>query len=223
MPKKSDAWSVRVDDVSGVSGKVVKWCEEKGVVLCVREEADNDTPNPHYHMAIRTPGEVTQETIRNWVKSLLPTGFTKHDFSTAVWDGEEALLRYLCKGPNWAQIKKGEKVPVLPPKVIFRQLLGKTVEDLHSDFWKENAIKGPAVKKRREDIVKECVAAVKDSGLESYAERMELASGLILDAYSGKVNDHVAFPILQSVMWTLDRRQATADFHARMLKKFSRY
>lgn len=226
MPKTSTTYNFRVDEMTGTAEKVIEFCKSPrhGVVLCTREEGDTGHPNPHYHFAIRLSEPVSQETIRNWAKSLLPPGATKSDFQTATWDGEEKFLRYCCKGVNAGAIMKGDvKAPVLPPKVISSHLLGMTVEALHKDFWAENAKAAPAVKKRKEELVRSCIEHVKSAGLTTYADQLETACAFVLAEYKGKVNDHVAFPIIQSVMWSLNTHQASADFHSRMLKKFSRY
>lgn len=221
MVKKATAWAVRIDELPGVSEKIAEWCSSKGAVICTREYSDNDTTNPHYHIALRTP-EVTQETVRNWVKSILPPSAQRSDFATSEWKDDDRYLRYCCKGPNWHNITKGDEKDPKPPVVIFKMLLSPTVEELHNDFWKENQITKPKGKVDRNELVQMCVQHVKESGCGTdYLSRMEVAGNYVTRHYKGKVNDHVAFPVIQSVLWHLDRSRCEADFFSRMRKKFS--
>lgn len=221
MVKKSTAWAVRIDDLPGVADNIVKWCGEKGVVLCTKEYSDTDTTNVHYHIAMRTP-EVSQETVRNWVKALLPPGASRSDYATTEWKDDDRYLRYCCKGPNWHNITTQKETDPKPPIVVYKMLMSPTVDDLHADFWKENKVQKSKLKVSKDDVVQECVEHVAQSGCgEDYYSRMEVASRYIVTRFKGKVNDHVIFPILQSVLWHLDRKRVEADVFSRMRKKFS--
>lgn len=220
MVKKATAWAIRIDDLPGVADKIVDWCSAKGVVLCTKEYSDDDSVNPHYHIAMRT-AEVSQETIRNWVKALLPPTATRSDYATGEWKDDDRYLRYCCKGPNWHNITKGVDKEPLKPIVIYRMLMSPTVESLHADFWKENVASKPKGKIERNELVQMCVEHVKASGIgDDYLSRMEIASAYVVRHFKGKVNDHVIFPVVQSVLWHLDRNRVEADVFSRMRKKF---
>jgi len=221
MVKKATAWAVRIDDVEGVSEKIADWCSTRGVVLCTKEYSDTDTSNVHYHIAMRTP-EVSQETIRNWVKSILPPTATRSDYATGEWKDDDRYLRYCCKGPNWHNIVTKKEQDPKPPIVIFKMLLSPTVEELHADFWKENKVQGEKTKAKREDVINDCVAHVKESGCGTdYYAMMEVASRYMLRHYRGKINDHVLTPMVQSVLWHLDRKRVEEDVYSRLRKKLS--
>lgn len=234
VKKKSSAWSVRIDEIPGVTRDViVAWCHKYNAVLAVREETDDETPNPHYHIALRTE-EVSQETVRNWTKKAFgDSPFSRSDFATAIWDGDEKFLRYCCKGPNWHDIKTGKTKQMdslRQPDVVMTQLLLITTNQLHADFWAANKAKGELVKKAKskspelvEEVVSQVRAKIASSEIaDTWLSKCETANEILMDIYKGKVNDHVIFPILQSCMYHLDRKTTVADQFSRMLKKFSR-
>jgi len=234
MVKKASAWSIRIDEIPGVTREVVSaWCSKYNAVLCVREETDEETPNPHYHIALRTE-EVSQETVRNWTKKVFgDSPFSRSDFATAIWDGEDKFLRYCCKGPDWQDVKSGKTKQMDSPRlpnVVFTQLLKITTEDLHREFWAENKVKGTLVKKAKnkspelvEEVVSQVRAKIASSEIaDTWLSKCETANEILMDVYKGKVNDHIIFPVLQSCMYMLDRKVTVADQFSRMLKKFSR-
>ena len=49
---------------------------------------------------------------------------------------------------------------------------------------------------------------------------MEFVSGEFIDSMSGKVNDNVLFPLVQSVMWKLDPGAVKKSVFQRMSQKF---
>lgn len=212
---KATAWNIRVDEIPGVTREAVaSWCVANGAVLCVREETDEDSLNPHYHIAIRTI-EISQETIRNWVKKLFPGEFSRSDFSTAVWDSDDKLLKYFSKGPGWKT-----KTPGALPDVVFTNLLEATVKSFHEDFWKENSSRGKKIKKSKVDLVDEIYEKAKKEKFTDWYSAMEFVSGEFIDSLSGKVNDNVLFPLVQSVMWKLDPGAVKKSVFQRMSQKF---
>ena len=234
MVKKSSAWSVRIDEIPGVTREaVIAWCHKYNAVLAVREETDDETPNPHYHIALRTE-EVSQETVRNWVKKLFGDSvFSRSDFATAIWDGEDKFLRYCCKGPDWQDVKSGKTKQMDSPRqpdVVMTQLLMMTTTELNREFWTENKVKGDLVKKGKskspelvEEVVSQVRAKIASSEItDTWLSKCSMANEILMDVYKGKVNDHIIFPILQSCMYHLDRKTTVADQFSRMLKKFSR-
>lgn len=219
MVKKASAWSIRLDEIPGVTREtVISWCRIHNPVLCVREETDEETPNPHYHIALRTE-DVTQETIRNRLKKVfgdLP--FTKSDFATAIWDNDDKLLQYFCKGPGWKT-----KTPGSPPDIVFTTLLDATLTDLHQAFWKENSRKGELVKSAKAkspEVLDECYRHVKDMKLSNWYDAVSQVTYFLTDYYGAKINDHILFPMVQHVMWKLDPSAVRKDVTDRMLRKF---
>lgn len=213
---KSTAWSIRVDEIPGVTREqIVNWSALNGAVLCVREETDEETPNPHYHIAIRTL-EVSQETIRNRVRKLFEgIEYSRSDYSTAVWDSDDKLLKYFSKGPGWKT-----KTPGGLPDVVFTNLLEATIKSFHEDFWKENSSRGKKIKKSKIDLIDEIYEKAKEHKFTNWYSAMEFVTGEFIDSMSGKVNDNVLFPLVQSVMWKLDPGSVKKTAYERMSQKF---
>lgn len=231
MVKKASAWAIRIDEVAGLTrSAIIDWCKKYNAVVCCREEPDSETPNPHYHIALRSD-EVSQETIRNWTKKAfgdLP--YSKSDFATSVWDGEENYLRYCCKGPDWQGDKTKQMDSYRKPDVIFTQLLIITTDSLHAAYWAENKARLAALvqktAKKSPELVDEVVDQIRTKLASSEIEddwlsKCSAANTILMDVFKGKCNDHIIFPILQSVMYQLDRKQTVANQFSRMLKKFS--
>lgn len=224
-------WTIRIDEHPGLKGALDKWTGDHVVVLAVWEAADDDSPNPHVHMAVRFPLEITRQTLRNRIAPLLPPGHKRSDFATARWDGDDKLLAYLCKGPSWASIRKGtHHGDPLPPVVWTSTMLGMTVSSLHTRFWTENKAKAPPpkAKKSKQSGYRELSQQIADQILKEKAidvtnknEWVVEASRLLLLETKGYIADHTSFMIIQMVLY-LGMRETTEKSHAdRMLKKFS--
>jgi len=219
MVKKSGAWSIRIDEIPGVTREVInEWCIKHKAVLCVREETDEETPNPHYHIALRCE-EVSQETARNWTKKAFgDSPFSRSDFATATWDGDDKLLKYFCKGSGWKA-----KTPGPLPDIVYTTLLPMTVQSLHSEFWAENSRKGDRVKSAKgksPEMLDECYNHVKAMKLSNWYDAVHAVTCYLLEQYGAKINDHVLFPMVQSVMYRLDKPGIAKDVTERMIKKF---
>ena len=219
MSKKSSSWSVRIDEIPGVTREGIKeWCVKHNVVLCVREETDEESPNPHYHIALRS-SEVSQETVRNWTKKVFgDSPYSRSDFATATWDGDDKLLKYFSKGSGWKTKTKG---PL--PDVVHTTLLPMSLDSLHSEFWEENTRKGDRVKSikgKSPEMLDECYNHVKAMKLTNWYDAVHQVTYYLLDKYGAKINDHVLFPMVQSVMYRLDKPGIQKDVAERMIKKF---
>lgn len=219
MSKKSSSWSVRIDETPGVTREGIKeWCVKHNVVLCVREETDEESPNPHYHIALRS-SEISQETVRNWTKKVFgDSPYSRSDFATATWDGDDKLLKYFSKGAGWKTKTKG---PL--PDVVHTTLLPMTLEALHTDFWIENTRKGERVKSAKgksPEMLDECYRHVKAMKLANWHDAVSQVTHYLVDQYSAKINDHVLFPMVQSVLWRLDPTAIKHDVTDRMIRKF---
>lgn len=214
MPStKSPAWDVRIDALAGVEENLRPWCEKHGAILAVKEWADAETANPHFHVALRTP-EVSDQTVRNWVKELLPPGAAKTDYSLRRWDGQEKLLNYYCKGPAWYGVKtsKSTNGAPEPPVVIYTTLLEATIKSYHDEFWKNNKEKTAELKDKAkkaaksEDVVQLAVAhikAIQANGRHiTYEKGSYLAFEYIFDHYKGRIGRYALQNMVQSVLWS---------------------
>lgn len=233
--EKYRCWKVRVDDTSGMESKILEWAKSVDIPLVVWESPDNESPNPHFHLAVRLEKECGAETLRNKVKSALK-GEAKLDYATGPWDDAYLYLQYMCKGDDWSRVKDGTKVPgtftPLPPKVIYQKLIsgdGKFITpcELHAAFWeKAKADYDPGKRSKGGKYLPALIEGWatlvrKDEDCTSYERQQEKAMELVFDYYSGKVADHHAFPIIQSILYKVDKHTTCSNFKNRMFKKFS--
>jgi len=227
------AWTIRIDDHPGLKDALGKWVGEHVVVLAVWEAADDDSPNPHVHLAVRFPLAITRQTLRNRIAPLLPPSHKRSDFATAKWDGDDKFLAYLCKGPSWSSVRNGtHKGAPHPPVVWTSTLLETNVKTLHERFWTENKAKAAELKAKEKKLktngyrdlatqITEQIQKDKAIDLTSRTEWVVEASRLLLLETKGYIADHTSFMIIQMVLY-LGMRDTAEKTHAdRMLKKFS--
>lgn len=234
--EKHRCWKVRVDETPGVEEKILAWTKLVDIPMVVKEDPDGETPNPHYHFAVRFDKECSQETVRNRVKEALK-GEAKLDYATGVWDDSIEYLVYMAKGDDWSLVKDGKRAPhgsTCLPKVIHYvpQVDGSggfwTPGSLHERFWQRARDEySPELRKNIKEklpvLIEGWASTIRnDSECSTYCQQQMRAMELVLDFYKGKVADHVAFPIIQSIMYKVNREQVRSDFQARMFKKFSR-
>lgn len=213
---RSETWDVRVDALEGVEENLRTWCERYGAVLCVKEWADDESSNPHFHIALRTK-MVSDQSVRDWVKKLLPPANPPDSKKVKIWDGEEKFLRYCCKGPDWHAVKTGKKSSdgdLSPPIVIFTTLSPGTIGDLHCEFWNENRKQTEAIRERRKDneqksmsvndIIRDTVAHMKEYASKNhmtYERGAYVAFSYIFDHYKGKITKYHLQPMVQSAIY----------------------
>lgn len=214
----SSNWSFYIDEKHGVTREVIlDFCKKWDVVLAVREdrEPEHPEPNPHYHLAFRTPREYTQKGVRDIVRKMFTSSPDAKDWGTSIWDESDELLRYFCKGPGWAAKTKTEL-----PDVVFTKLAPGTIKEFHEEFWKKNESSGKKIKKLKIDLIEEIYQKAKKEKFTNWFLAVEFVTGAFVDELSGKVNDHVLFPLVQSVMWKLDPSGVKKTVYERMVQKF---
>lgn len=238
MPSKETPtanWHIRIDDHAGLREAFNKWVGGHVVTLAVWEAADDDSPNPHIHLAVRFNAPVTRQTVRNKIASLLPPTHARSDFATSQWDGGNTFLAYLSKGPSWRPIRDGtHKGEPLPPVVWSSMLLGVTVEELHAQFWTTNTQKGEAAKaatatkgnkkvtyREMSSLIAQRILDEKQIDLTSRDEWIGEATRQILLETKGYISDQVTFSVVQMILY-LGLREMTEKMMARrMLNRFT--
>lgn len=237
--KKSATWALRVDDYPGLDGKIKSWNDVE-IVICVLEDSDDDCPNPHYHLAIRLPKAIGAEAFRDRVKAALK-GEAKLDYATRIWDDAEEYLRYCSKGDDWKYVvdgskRPGEFTPRQPIVLIYKPKLDmsgnlESPATWHSRWWiqAEKDYSPELRKKRKENLpalidgwASQIKSEFSSGELLNYVQQQDRAMELVIMHYKGKISDHHAFPVIQSVMYSVDSKQTTEDFKSRMFKRFSR-
>lgn len=222
---KGESWAVRIDEIPGLTrDRMVEWCIEHEAVICCRETPDSETPNPHYHIAMRTK-PITRETLRNWVKKVFgDLSFKSSDFATAPWDGEEEYLRYCCKGPGWS---KTPRVQELPDVVYSTLMVRLTVKQLNDDFWAKNKADGDALASKAKTNWKMLEEVLEEMRSEMRTEHITYDDGLsrvvskIMTKKEGRIADQILFMYSQHIMYKLAPGPAIEDAVERMRRRFN--
>lgn len=227
---KYQAWHLRFDIKEGgapappasPSPPAPRWPAEFpgkfGVLYCVQELGSNDeTPNPHYHVACVFSTPESKQTLNNRFKKMFPT-HCGGDFAFIPWktyqQSDDNLLTYLSKGPS-------KTVPEKPNVIINNTL--HDPEALFNKYWATNTVMkaesaNPELKKPAYEIViSRCMK------MDNYEDQQEEVLSKTLAFYRGKVNDHVAFPVIQAALYHFFPHRTLGDFRSRMMKKFSIY
>jgi len=188
-----------------------------GVLFLVQEQGDQETPNPHYHAACVLSSPESKQTLQNRFKKMFPT-HCGGDYALMQWKlyqhADDNLLQYMAKGPS-------KTVPE-QPVVLINNTLHDPV-NLFNAYWAKNTVMkaetaNPDLKKpAHEIIIGRCAR------MDTYADQQEEVMTKTLAYYRGKVNDHVAFPVIQAVLYHFYPTKTEGDFRTRMLKKFSPY
>lgn len=220
---RSRHWAVRVDEIEGVAAKVVDWCRDNEVLLCVREESDGDTPNPHYHALIASATELSEITMRERVKRVF--GVVKDQLSVKVWKTydvprlDDGAWLYLCKGPS--------KTTKQPPVVVFRNTLDDVMEG-HERFWSKRIEILESARKTKKNVKADVVAhLVKLFDKKANPEAPPLSKREVVnqavDYYKGKCSDFQLIPVVQAVWWhyhPVEVREGAWDRVAERLRWF---
>lgn len=150
------------------------------------------------------------------VRKLFKTDdFGSKDFGTSIWDEGEDLLRYFCKGPGWST-----KIKTELPDVVFTTLAPGSIKTFHDEFWQKNQATGKKIKRTKTDLIDEIYEKAKKEKFTDWYAALEFVSGEFTDSLSGKINDNVLFPLVQSVMWKLEPGAIKKGVFQRMSQKF---
>ena len=211
--KKLPAWIIRVDDVPGQEFPPAFWefVKTPGLFCCKELGALTDSPNPHYHVATRWEPPESKQTIINRIKKLFPW-FTKSDFAVSEWktydlSADEAYI-YLCKGSDKDTL----------PQIIFNRTL-HDVKTLHARYWAKNA----ELKKKPKDspLCEQVYDLIGDQLKDlNFENKFDLICDTIMSITRGKVNDNIAFPHVQAVLYRVDPATTALSFRYRMMKKY---
>lgn len=238
MPKivRSRHWTIRIDLIPGVLERLPEYCAKTSALICCQEsgEGDSETGNEHIHILSSFTDVVARPDLTAAMKSHFKDSvFAKSDFAFTVWEtyGQDtAMEEYICKGPS--------KVSKTPPKVLFKSWLDDPMKH-HEAWWAKHETimtksKAKLEKAQKTDAQRLAVVEKIHSEIvcwkadyETLANRqpdqdeiIEHAEKLVLRAYSAKVNDHVAFPVLQAVLYKHIPKIVERAFHDRMKDKF---
>lgn len=239
MPKVllSKTWLIRIDLIPGVGSRLLDYCVKLPAIVCTEEVGEGETPNPHVHILAtfgqeRAKGtDKTPGLIQQMKAHFSDTVFAKSDFAFTVWEthGKNTdMEEYVCKGPS--------KTVKTNPKVIYRNPMWfGDIAAFHESWWKKHDVIGEKQKlkalkdKQKTDDKFKAIDLIEER-IRHYAEEHHVgdisamprhdiifqAKREILAYYRGKVNDHVAFPVLQGVLYRFMPTTVEAAFSQRM-------
>ena len=216
MPQneKRLAWVLRIDDkpdhpLPESPGKF--FLVQFPGIFCVHElGGDPETPNPHWHVACVYSTPESKQTITNRLKKLLPN-HTKCERAVSAWKGygtpDDKLLQYLCKGPN----KETQ------PDIVFNGTL-ESPEQLHEAFW----IQMKQYKDKNSEMPLHERVYLSVERFENFDQQLDAVSDEVMRQTKGKINDNIAWPHIQAVMYRLDPLQTGAKFRERIRRMLDR-
>lgn len=217
---KSAYWFLRVDDISGFDVQTLCGYKEWGAILAVREDPDNDSPNPHYHILLKYKDTRTKSTINKYLKELFPVLEGNKVFSNAVAnpaDFEKKVFPYMCKGKQYGY--NGSN-----PNVVFNQSINPVdIRTAHTLYWetRKNMKKGGESGK---EVTTKLIVAAKQLIQERTIKSPNWTdiANIVLEVAQGKLNDNVAFSCIQALMYHYNLEECKSTFTTRLYSKFYR-
>lgn len=217
---RSSHWVIRVDEIDGVTReRVSEWCSANDVLLCVREDSDSDTPNPHYHMLVAAAEERSEITVREKVKKAF--GVSKAQLSVKPWTTfntprkDDKIWLYTCKGPS--------KVSKQPVVVVFHGTLDD-VQVAHETYWQKRVELVESSKKAKKNVKADVVAALLRvfDPVQNPDAPAKTKRNLVFEAvrfYKGKCSDFQLIPVVQSVWWHWFPTEVEEDAYDRVARR----
>lgn len=218
MPDLSSRyWFLRIDDLSGFNIQELIVLTDWGVEYVVRESPES---NPHYHIFLKYKTERTKSTINKYLTKQFPLLSGNGAFcNKEVPDTPEdiaAVLRYMSKGTHHGYTESN-------PCVIFRlrTINRLSVEQYHNDYWKRFKGLSGGKTKSTESTSDRYIRQVKELVITRTYQKPNITDlcNLMMEVSNGKLNDHIGFACLQSLMYHYNPTVTAASFTQRMCEK----
>jgi len=214
---KYPAWAIHIDLVEGVREKLGQYCASLPALVCVEENGE-ETGKPHVHILTVLTAPESKQTLGNRLKKIFPVFGAQ--FSFVPWvdyesDSNFKVQQYTCKGPS--------KSVKTPPIVLYKNWLDDVMIH-HENYWtradqiaRENKDK---VKKGtvNDDMVTAIIEEIKNEKVDANSV-FQVACSKVVKWKKGKINDHVAWPLIQSIDYHFNPSEVSSAFYYRMLKK----
>jgi len=221
---KHPAYMMHIDLLPGVKERLVDFCVNLPALICCEENGE-ESGKPHVHLLTILPKPESKQTLINRLKKhFKDVEFEKSNFSHSVWadylnDHQSHAKQYVCKGPS--------KSVKTPPIVLYKNWLDDPLVH-HENYWIRNAeiVEENKDKKKKqtyyEVLADDIISELREDGIQS-EEVYRVACHKLIHKTKGKINDHVAFPVLQKIEYHFNPTDVKDAFHQRMLKKKSNY
>ena len=211
MPKviPRSAWTIRIDLIPGVREKLVDYCVKLPALICT-EEMGSETEKEHVHILAYLQTPTPKQDLTALLKShFSDSAFSKSNFAFSEWEsyGKNKLLeQYVCKGPSTAVRYE--------PIVIYKNWLEDHMEH-HRNYWKiHDDLKVTKSKKKEikeydkffvvDKVYNQLMEAQTTYEVVSQVAPADIwyrntVNELVLQHYRGKLNDNIAFPVIQGI------------------------
>lgn len=215
---KSTHWFLRVDDISGFN--VQQLCDNKdwGVILAVKEDPDNETPNPHYHILLKYKVVRCKSTINDYLRDLFPVLKGNKVFGNTVatpGDFENKVYPYMCKGRQHGYSDTNPNVCFNPTNLDIPKY-----HNLYYEQRKQMKKGGPTGK----EVSSKLIIAAKQLIQERTIKQPNWTdiANIVLEVSQGKLNDNLAFTVIQALMYHYNLEECKSTFTSRLYSKFYR-
>lgn len=197
-----------------VDSKVLEFCN-RFALMASTEYGERK----HYHIAIHLPEEVCYKTFRMYLTKHIGELKGTTSFKTRKWEDYGVNLnleQYICKGAN----------EDTPPEMIMNKTLLDPLE-LQKLYWKVNKeLKADAKKGRDEKAQEErrkgtkIIDTIVAKNKNIFVKTEDIIAE-VLECYGGRCTDHQMFPVVQAIMYQLDKVKTTDNVINRLMRKFS--
>lgn len=162
----------------------------------------------HSHLLVCFNPPVSKQTLKNRLDKLVPNHRPRISAWKTYGQPDDKLVQYLCKGPS---------IEIMPN--VIHNPFGYDIVHYHHLYWKVNE----DLKASRKDmpLCDRVYEACEADGWEK-KNRQKLIDQIctkVMVLTKGRINDHVAFPHIQSVLYRRDPSFATLEFKKRMYDK----
>jgi len=229
MPK-SDVFStthIIIHEVKGVERQKVQILAQTlgQCFLAAREEADEHDANPHYHLLVKFDPPVSREVLTRKISKLFSLDKVgRNDKHLLMWNTTDAELFsetdrqsiYCSKGPD-NEVQK-------PVDVVYKSISDELLLLAHNTYWNNwNQVYKPIRDKNlaKKSEPKETIIIKQYQALNISSPSFRSVCQEVMKLYKGKVNDHVAWPVIQAVLYHYYPSQVDQEAHKRFLKRFA--
>jgi hypothetical protein len=217
-----------VDLLPGVREKLRDYCVQLPALICTEEVGE--TGKQHVHILAHFPSPESRQTLRNRLFKFFDIKFKKGECALTQWTTygkDKGLEEYVCKGPQAHAGHSAKKCVCVksPPIVLYKNWLEDEMVH-HEKWWDEHNRVLEDSKGAKVPLFEELILNINGKEELDKTDYMKMFSYVCDQAMvitRGKINDNIAFPHIQRVMYEYFPKVVSGEFQTRMAKKFSHY